>query len=229
MKPWALTFSALGIALMLSACATTLFNADFESDMVYRRPSSSPAGPPTGDMIRIWNADPGNLVVIADGINGKSLIHSYQPSVSQVDFIGIENGRDTREFWAVWNGRAERFGPATPRLFFRVGNFNIGIANLEIVNGEFRASGERLGAVVLDEVHTVVMHVDDEAGTYSVSIFQRGGSSLSSGVEPLSHRRVVPGDRVFDISMSYDTTAASHTPSYTIDDILITEKEPQMP
>lgn len=172
MKPHFLTHIILGFTLMLSGCADLLFHDDFDHDVVGMPPSLSPPGRPAGDMIRIWNADPGNLVVIADGINGNSLIYSYQRSVSQADFIGIETRRVVPEFWAVWNGCAERFSSATPRFFFSVGNHNTGIANLEIVNGEFRASGERLTNVVFDEVHTVSIHVDNRAGTYTVAIAQ---------------------------------------------------------
>jgi len=175
MRPHFLTLITLGFALMLSGC--TLFHADFESDTVGARPSSSPDGRPTGDMIRIWLADPGNLVVVpgrnsCDVSSGKSLVYSYQQSVSQADLIGIEPRREVQEFWAVWDGRAERFSSTTPRFFFSVGNFNTGIANLEIVNGEFRASGERIANVVPVEVHSVIMHVDNREGTYSVTIDQ---------------------------------------------------------
>jgi hypothetical protein len=158
-------------AVTCSGC-TTLFHDNFEADTVGLQPWPSPAGRPTGDMVRIWGANPGNLVVTADGISGKSLIHSYQPSVSQADFIGIETERAVHEYWATWNGRAESFRSAAPRFFFTVGNFNTGTANLEIDNGQWFCSGERLGDVALDEDHTVIMHVDNRAGTYTVTIFQ---------------------------------------------------------
>ena len=106
---------ALGAALALAACGDVIFNADFEADTSGARPSDTPAGPPTGDMIRVWIADPGNLVVTDSGINGKSLLYRYNPTLSQVDFIGRETGRDAPEYWAAWNGRAEGFSSATPR------------------------------------------------------------------------------------------------------------------
>ena len=139
---------ALGAALALAACGEVIFNADFEADTSGARPSDTPAGPPTGDMIRVWIADPGNLVVTDSGINGKSLLYRYNPTLSQVDFIGRETGRDAPEYWAAWNGRAEGFSPATPRMAFAVGNFNTGRAGLEIIDGEFVASDAVLGNVV---------------------------------------------------------------------------------
>ena len=183
MRPHSLTLITLGFALMLSGCS--LFHADFEADTVGAPPSSSPAGRPTGDMIRIWLADPGNLVVvpnrdICDVSNTKSLIYSYQQPVSQADFIGIERRRAVQEFWAVWDGRAQRFSSTTPRFFFTVGNHNTGTANLEIVNGEFRASGERIVDVEPDEVHSVIMHVDNREGTYSVTIDQTTSTARRS-------------------------------------------------
>ena len=286
MKPHFLTLITLGFAVLLSGC-TTLFHDDFESDTVGVPPSSSPAGPPTGDIVRIWNADPGNLVVTADGINGNSLIHSYQRSVSQADFIGIETGRVVQEYWAAWNGRAESFTSATPRFFFSVGNFNTGIANLEIDNGTFFCSGERLADVVLDEDHTVIMHVDNRAGTYTVTIYQttstarraacpegfrfEGGecqseswgyrshcplegrtscatcradetldttdgtcitrvrSNASCRDRPLSSIGLIRGNERLSIRMSYDNIVATDPASYTIDDIWMSEREPEMP
>ena len=224
------TLVAASSTVLLSACGTDLFKADFEADIVGSRPSMSPAGPPTGDMIRVWIAEPDNLVVIADGINSQSLLYSYQPSLSQVDFIGIETGRDATEFWAAWNGRAEQFSAATPSLNFSVGNFNAGVASLEIAAGEFVAAGERLGAVLPGETHTVVMHVDAAAGTYTVSIFQPRGGNLASSARMLRSRGLIPGDRVFDIAMFYDVVPSLNDPaSYVIDDILITEEEPETP
>ena len=175
MRPYSLTLITFSVALMLSGCA--LFHADFDSDTVGARPSSSPADRPAGDMIMIWLADPGNLVVVpgrnsCDLADGNSLGYSYQQSVSQVDFIGIESSRAVEEYWALWDGRAQRFSPTTPRFFFTVGNLNTGTANLEIVNNEFRASGERIAGVVPDNVHSVIMHVDNREGTYTVTIDQ---------------------------------------------------------
>lgn len=180
MNPHSATLIGLGFALMLSGCET-LFHADFESDTVGARPSSSPAGPPTGDMIRVWPAGPENIVVIADRLFGNSLMHSYQASVSQSDFVGIETRRAVQDFWAVWDGCADRFSSATPRFFFSVGNLNTGIANFEIVNGEFRASGERLGDVALGEFHTVSIHVDNRAGTYTATVAQPSSTPAGDG------------------------------------------------
>jgi len=177
MKPFLLVLNALAFAMVLSACEP-LFHANFQSgETVGAPPRSSPAGRPTGDMIRIWNADPGNLVVVADGIDGNSLIHSYQRSVSQADFIGIETDRIVEEFWALWRGRAQSFSSTTPRFFFSVGNLSTGIANFEIINHEFRCSGERLSDVVDDETHTVIMHVDNRAGTYTVTVDQTASTT----------------------------------------------------
>lgn len=177
MKRYFFALLTLGFALMQSGCADLLFHADFDSDAVGARPSSSPPGRPTGDMIMIWPADPGNLVVVADRINTNSLAHSYQEAVSQADFIGIETRRVVPEFWAEWRGCAERFSSDTPRFFFSVGNHSTGIANLEIVNGEFRASGERLTNVEFDEVHLVGIHIDNTAGTYTVDIYQTASTT----------------------------------------------------
>ena len=173
MKPNLVTLLALSSALVLSGCSTTLlFHADFDADIVGAPPSSSPPGAPAGDIIRIWHADPGNLVVQPDKINMNSLAHSYQSSLSQADFISAEAPPDLPDFWAEWHGCAERFSSATPRFFFSVGNNTVGIANLEIVDGDFRASGERLADVVLDAVHLASIHVDNRAGTYEVHLFQ---------------------------------------------------------
>lgn len=230
MKPLPSLAIALGAMLSLAACGDILFNADFEADTAGLRPSSSPAGPPMGDTIRVWIADPGNLVVVNPGINGNSLLYRYNPTLSQANFIGIETGRDAPIYWAAWNGRAERFSGSTPRLAFSVGNFNSGIANLEIIDGEFVASGDMLGDVVMGEEHTVIIRVDNRAGTYTVSVFQRRGGILSSGTKSLSSRGLIPGDRVFDISMFYDAEPSVSDPAtYMIDDILITEKPPAMP
>ncbi|HSD68015.1 MAG TPA: hypothetical protein VLB07_00620 [Woeseiaceae bacterium] len=187
-------------ALVLSGCET-LFHADFESDTAGGPPSSSPAGPPTDDVIRIWPADPPNIVVIADRLFGNSLSHSYREAVSQTDFIAIETTRAVQEFTALWDGCADRFSSATPRFFFAIGNLNTGIANIEIVDGEFRASGERLGDVVFGEVHTVSVHVDNSAGTYTATIAQAaptsGGSRAACSTAGVS-RPACPEDFRFE-------------------------------
>lgn len=172
MKPYFFALLTLGFALTQSGCANLLFHADLDSDTVGARPNPSPPGRPTGDTIVIWSSDPGNLVVVADRINTNSLAHSYQETVSQADFIGIETRGVLPEYWAEWRGCAERFSSDTPRFFFTVGNLTTGTANLEIVNGEFYASGERITNVVLDEVHLVGIHIDNTAGTYTVDIYQ---------------------------------------------------------
>ena len=164
---------------MLSGCV--LFHADFESDTVGVQPSSSPAGDPTGDEIEILAAGSGNIVVIADRLFGKSLRHSPQESVSQINFKGIETRRAVQEFFALWDGCADRWSSDTPRFFFTVGNLNTGRANLEIENGEFRAAGERLGDVVFGEIHSVRIHVDNIAGTYTVTIAQTDSTSGEDG------------------------------------------------
>ena len=170
MKPHFLSLICLAFVSMLSGCV--LFHADFESDTVGVQPSSSPADTPTGDEIEILAAGSGNVVVISDRLFGKSLRHSPQETVSQIYFNGIETRRAVEEFFALWDGCADRWSSDTPRYFFTVGNLNTGTANLEIENGEFRAAGERLGDVVFGEIHTVRIHVDNTAGTYTVTIAQ---------------------------------------------------------
>ena len=74
------------------------------------------------------------------------------------------------------------------------------------------------------------MHIDNRAGTYTVSVFQRRGPILNSGTKPLSSRGLVPGDRVFDIVMFYDAIPSISDPAtYLIDDIRISEERPSMP
>ena len=220
---------ALGAALVLAGCGNVLFDADFEADLEGLHPSSNPAGRPTGDMIRVWIDDPGNLIVTGRGISGKSLLYRYTGTLSQVDFIGTEMSRNPPEYWAMWNGRTEQFTEGTPRLAFSIGNFNVGRAGLEIVHGEFAASGRVLGDVVPGEDHTIVVHVDSMEGTYTVSIFQRGGGVVDFGPMPLTSRGLVPGDSAFDISMFFDVLPAADTGRYLIDNILITEERPELP
>jgi hypothetical protein len=179
MKPHFLSLICLAFVSMLSGCV--LFHADFESDTVGVQPSSRPAGPPTGDEIEILAASSGNVVVIADRLFGKSLRHSPQETVSQINFTGIETRRAVEEFFALWDGCADRWSSDTPRYFFTVGNLNTGTANLEIENGEFRAAGERLGDVVIGEIHTVRIHVDNRAGTYTVTIAQTASTAGEDG------------------------------------------------
>ncbi len=169
----------LALASMLSGCV--LFQADFESDTVGALPSSNPAGPPEGDEIVAWTTGSEDIVVIADRLFGNSLRHSYQESVSQIDFNAIETTRAVQEFVAQWDGCADRWSADTPRYFFTVGNRNTGHANFEIENGEFRAAGERLGDVVFGEFHTVSVQVDNRAGTYTVTIAQADSTSGEDG------------------------------------------------
>jgi hypothetical protein len=170
MKSHYLSLFCLSLAPTLSGCV--LFHADFESDTVGVQPSASPAGRPTGDEIQILAADSGNIVVIADRLFGNSLRHSPQETVSQIFFTGIETRRAVEEFFALWDGCADRWSSDTPRYFFTVGNLNTGTANLEIENGEFRAAGERIDDVVFGEIHSVSIHVNNTAGTYTVTIAQ---------------------------------------------------------
>jgi hypothetical protein len=219
----------LGVALTLAGCGNVLFDADFEADLEGLHPSTSPAGPPTGDMIRVWTDDPGNLIVTGSGISGKSLLYRYTGTPSQVDFIGTEMERNPPQYWAVWTGRAEEFTAATPRLAFSVGNFNIGRANLEIVNAQFVASGRVLGDLVPDEDHTVIVHIDNMEGTYMVSALQRGGGVVDVGPMELTNRGLVPGDSALDISMFFDALPVSDSGRYLIDNILMTEEAPDLP
>ena len=155
---------------LVSGCV--LFHADFESDTAGMPPSTSPAGDPTGDEIEILSGGVSNVVVVSDSLFGNSLMHSPQERVTQIYFRGTRSRRDPDEFFAVWDGCADRWSTDTPRYFFTVGNLNTGRANLEIENGEFRAEGERIADVVVGEIHTVSMHVDNTAGTYTVTIAQ---------------------------------------------------------
>ena len=170
MRP-ALTLACLALAYMLSGCQV-LFHADFEADTVGSRPNPSPAGPPAGDWINVWIADPGNAVVVSDPLFGNRLIQSYQESLTQIDFNGIETSRTVQQYVAMWNGCADRFSDETPRFHFSIGNAHTGRANFQIQNGQFMADGEVLGRVVIGEVHTVSVRVDNEAGTYTVTVAQ---------------------------------------------------------
>jgi hypothetical protein len=178
MKSGYLPLFCLAFVPMLSGCV--IFHADFESDTVGVPPGSSPAGNPTGDEIVILGADSGNVVVIADRLFGNSLRHSPQETVSQIFFTGIETRSAVEQFVAIWDGCADGWSSDTPRYFFTVGSLNTGTANLEIENGEFRAAGERIADVVVGEVHTVRILVDNTAGTYTVTIAQ-GDPALGYG------------------------------------------------
>ena len=189
----------LAFVPLLSGCV--LFHADFESDTVGMLPSPDPAGNPEGDVIEVLAGSSGNVVVIADRPFGQSLKHSPLETVSQLHFKGIETRRAVDEFFAQWDGCADRWSPETPRYFFTVGNLNTGTANLEIEDGEFRAAGERLGDVVFGEIHTVAIHVNNTAGTYTVTIAQAdpargdGDTSCSTAGE---RRAACPEDFRFE-------------------------------
>jgi hypothetical protein len=103
---------------------------------------------------------------------GKSLDHSPLETVTQTFFHAVETRRDIDEFVAMWDGCADQFSSDTPRFFFTVGSLETGTANFEILNGEFRASDERLARVVVGEIHTVRINVDNREGTYTVTVAQ---------------------------------------------------------
>lgn len=176
MKSHVLPIVCFAFAPMLAGCQV-LFHDDFESDAVGVRPSLSPAGEPEGDEIEILPAGAGNIVVVTPGLFGKSLRHAPLSEVTQTFFKGTETTRTVDEFIALWDGCADRFSSDTPRFFFTVGSLETGTANFEIENGEFRAAGERLGSVVVGEVHTVRINVDNRAGTYTVTVAQSAPSS----------------------------------------------------
>jgi hypothetical protein len=176
MKSVVLPLLVMSCVPAFSGCQV-LFHDDFEADTVGARPDLSPAGSPDGDEIEILPRDPGNLVVVADGLFGKSLVHIPRETVTQTFFSAVETRSDVEDYVAMWDGCADRFSPDTPRFFFSIGSLETGTANLEIRNGEFRASGESLARVVVGEVHTVRIAVDNEEGTYTVTLAQASPGS----------------------------------------------------
>jgi len=160
----------LALLPLISGCV--LFHADFESDSVGMLPNSNPAGRPTGDEIDILAGSTEDIAVIADRLFGKSLRHSPQEEVTQIFFRGVETRRVVDEFFVQWDGCADSWSSDTPRYFFSVGNYRTGNANFEIQNGAFHAADERLADVVVGEIHTVRIHVDNTERTYTVTIAQ---------------------------------------------------------
>lgn len=216
-------------ALALSACnTTTLLDADFDADTPGRFPNPSPPGPPSGDAIEVFTLDPIALQVSAMGISGNSLLYRLAPDLNQATFIGPLPSRRAPRYWAAWNGRAEDFTDLTPAFNFTFGNFEIGLAMLEIEGNVFRVGGTAIGDVVLGGVHTVIMMIDTAAGTYTVSIVQPGSSPISAGPAPVLNAGVVARAADIRLTVFTDNDGVAYPATYLLDTVLITEAEPDM-
>lgn len=217
------------LLLTLSACGTPIFNADFDADAPGSPPSTNPPGPPPGDRIDILAAAPGNLEVVGGGINGNSLIYLFQPEVSQAYFVGRPLRGSAPKYWLAWNGRASDFDSRTPPLRFWFGSRSLGNGVIEIRDRHWvmDVDGEQLGRLVPQSDHTVLITIDRTTSSYSGSIFQRGERPIRFGPRALEF---TPGisDRL-RIGLTHDNTLRAEPGSYLLDDIFMSEEEPDMP
>lgn len=233
----------VSIAILLtSGCGTQVLRANFDSDPLGGLPLASPPGDPVGDSVwlgtLVSSIEPHAVIIISDGaISGQSLRYSNADIpglVREVRFYSKELGSRRPKYWAAWSGRIEDVTDSTSPLIIHFGNFTIGYASFKIQSGKLwvrrtpeRGSGyEPVGDLAAETVHTVVVMIDDQTETFNIAIFPRRGRTLNVVSRPLESRSIFT-ERRLNIQLRFDGGSNSGA-SYVIDDIIITEKEPDM-
>jgi len=221
------------LSFALAACGNAIVDVDFEADTPGLRPSSDPSGPPNDDVVRIDTSDNNNLLVEANGIDGKSLVYQFGSVLAEADFIGQLDAPPEPTYWFVWEGRAENFSSATTPIRFYMGNFDIGVGVIEIRDGQFSRGipdqEEALGPIDIGTDHTVIVRLDTGPKTFQGAIFQPGGGRLPFGPKQLLFSGREPSDDTLRLSISYDIALGTGPGRYLVDNIRITAQEPDTP
>ncbi len=233
------------LALSLSACsASTLFRANFDLDPVGGLPSTSPPGEPFGD--EIWLATlvaggsiPHPVTVVGGGaISGRSLRYGNLdiPSlVREVRFISRELDGSRDRYWAYWVGRLDDVAPTTSPLDIHFGNFTVGLALFRIHEGRLwvpRTSTlppqwEPVGDMPPQVEHSVIVAIDNRAGTFDLTVFQRRNPIIDVDGRPLASRSLVTQRRL-QIQLRFEGDDSSPA-SYVVDGVGISQVEPDVP
>jgi hypothetical protein len=226
---------------LLAGCGTTrIFYASFESDTVGSLPAENPPGPPDGDLI--WTSVgnmPAALSVVGSGeLATKSLRYANINIPAYQRFVGFFSRpvslAPDKTFYAYWSGRIYD-DPAGSPLHVYLGNAHfLPMALLEFHNGTVRVqtSGgsspqfETIGTYTSGVQHFVVITVDKAARTYRVSILQRP-VSISTGPRPVLNDSALGTNRP-TLYLFYSQDGASGSGRYFVDDVTLSEREPEM-
>jgi hypothetical protein len=222
MQSRALSLLIIGaLALSSVACATQIFDDDFESDAVGAAPVSPPPGDPDGDALQIQG--PAGSIVVIDGAQGSKAVkieRAGTPPQVILDCVTEEGPHVEGNIFISYRA----YGPAvaTPRLTASVRSPQGQRAfELAATGGEFRlSSGDANDAVVgagyaANVAHAIEARVDLSAGRFWLSI---------AGVEVASNAPFLDAgfSEVHLLRFEYPTPQVEALPaSYVIDDILI--------
>jgi len=222
-----------GIVLAQAGCGRVLFQDDFDADVVGMAPNDTPPGPPDGDLI-YW-ADPTNasLRVVAGSEPADHDLryrkHPETPSHRFVGFMSREIAPSQRAFTTTWTGVAE-LDEADGPLDVWIGNTHLGaIAAIRLEDGRVLQRTDvneylDIGELPNGNRHTVIITVDREAETYSLSISGPGMETISTpGVPVLDTGYLTTSRPTLYLWFGEGGTGPS---TYTVDEVRIVETDP---
>jgi hypothetical protein len=223
-------------ALLMSACGSTLFRANFDADAVGARPPETPAGEPVGDYF--YMSAPAGVaspaIVVTDAaFSGRALRYRNNDVEAWYRYIGFMSKEVTpasENYWAIWRGRPDLpDGVSALDVWFGNSHF-LPMLSLRLANGQVRlrtsddpSTYETIGSYESGQLHTVLMRVNKLTSRYSVSIISRAGS-VHTGSRPVLNASAVSTLR--PTMYMWFSDAVSSAGSYTLDDIRITESCP---
>lgn len=222
------------LVAMLSGCGTTLFHADFEADTVGSLPAERPPTAPSGDLI--YTTDPRALSVIdSDALSSKSLrFVNVDIPVSFVGFISRPVSlAPNNVFYAMWRGSIN-LDPTGSGLVMWLGNGNFSpVAGIRFKNGDIAVQTpppdgvwETIGSYSETTPHVVLIKVDGQTQTYTISFLQRGRRTITAGPHAANFSEALRTTRPTLYMNFYERTSGPG--SYVVDNVLITQDEPEM-
>jgi hypothetical protein len=218
---------SLGV-IMFSGCASgTLFHDDFDADAAGGPPNSSPAGPPTGDLIYIADSsNPQQLVVVnSSALNSRALQYSNVNLPPPNRFVGFMSKEEAlpanQKFRAIWVGRIDLTSSGSALDIWLGDSHFKAIAALRFDNGEVfvRTSSnpeayESIGTYSESANETVIISVNKGTQQYSAIV---GGDA--SGWRPVLDASALTTDR--PTLYFWFSEPVSSSAKYVVDNVAI--------
>lgn len=222
---------SVALGLMFTGCASTaIFQANFDADAVGGLPNPNPPGDPVGDTV--WSTAGSSttmFTVVDDAVIGSRSVRftNVGPTPRTVGYIPVEASRSVESIYARWIGV---LGSANASLdvclcnghLFPFGGLRFENGNVQVLTS---TGYDTIGNYQSNSTHVVVLAFNRAAGTFNVSFLQ--GSNTTSRHDMPVLNASAPGATRPVLAMSYGEGGSS-TAQYTIDEVVISEKEPEL-
>jgi hypothetical protein len=224
------------VTLFSAGCGSTpVFRANFDTDRAHEAPNPSPPDSPNGDVI-FWNSyavDPSMVVVVFDGVlASNSLRFANLGDIERnryVGFVPIEVSTSAAHIYAYWNGVS--YISDEPIDIWLGWNYSRQIGGLRLYNGEVLIrngthSFERIGAFEHGRSQFIMLTINKSSRTFDLTFVQGDNIITRLGVNAIDPETVDDPRPV--LGMGY-LNGPESSAFYIVDNIIISEKRPDMP